>query len=199
MVFLRELSQELPAHTAKYHSKRCSGSGKTLRNHSSLGSVTFGNSSIMQQKLLSLHLSCLEWHLRRQISMPRGHVTAQFPANHVTACFCLTCVRKSNPCYSSEDKFLAEIEFDLMYSSSNGHCCSRTPRHVQICRQICSHLWKRPPKWGVHCKPQGQGVVVISRPIQVCTLTVFCLFYLLLPVLHLSPELRSTADQVFGW
>lgn len=114
------------------HSKRCSGSGKTLRNHSSLGSVTFGNSSIVQQKLLSLHLSCLERHLRRQISAPRGHVTAQFSANHVTACFCLACVRRSNPCYSSEDKFLAETEFDLMYSSSNDHCCSRSPGCVQF-------------------------------------------------------------------
>lgn len=67
--------------------------------------------------------------------MPRGHVTAQFSANHVTACFCLTCVRKSNPCYSSEDKFLAETEFDLMFSSSNDHCCSRTPRCVQFSLQ----------------------------------------------------------------
>lgn len=114
------------------HRKRSSGSGKTLRNRSSLGSVTFGNSSIMQQKLLSLHLSRLEWHLHGQISMPRGHVTAQFSANHVTACFCPTCVHKSNPCYSSEDKFLAETEFDLVFSSSSGHCGSRTHRCVQF-------------------------------------------------------------------
>lgn len=64
--------------------------------------------------------------------MPRGHVTAQFSANHVTACFCLTCVCKSNPCYSSEDKFLAKTEFDHMYTGSNDHYCSRIPRHVQF-------------------------------------------------------------------
>lgn len=64
--------------------------------------------------------------------MPRGHVTAQFSTNHVAACFCFTCVRKSNPCYSSEDKFLAETEFDLLFSCSNDHCCSRTSRHAQF-------------------------------------------------------------------
>lgn len=67
-----------------------------------------------------------------------------------------------------------------------------------LCRQVCSHQWRRPPEWSVHCKPQGQGGVMICRPIKVCTAAIFCLFYLLLPVLHLSPELRSTADQVFG-
>lgn len=64
--------------------------------------------------------------------MPRGHVTAQFSANHVSACFCLTCVRKSNPCYSSGDKFLAKTEFDLMYTSSNNHYRNRIPSHVHF-------------------------------------------------------------------
>lgn len=67
-----------------------------------------------------------------------------------------------------------------------------------LCRQICSHQWRKPPKRGVHCKPQWQEDVMISWPIKVCTAIIFCLFYLLLPVLHLSPGLRSTEDWVLA-
>lgn len=70
------------------------------------------------------------------------------------------------------------------------------------CREDCSHQWRWLPKWGVHCKLQWGmmcwSIKVCHILLANCIIIISCLFYHPLPVLHLSPELRSTTDQVLG-
>lgn len=146
----------------------------------------------MQQKLLSLHLSC--WSAIYAGRLLCQGVTLQ-PSSLLTM---LLHVFVSPVCTSpihvtaQRTNSLLKQRLTFCLAAAMTTVAAGLPGTLSfLCREICSYQWRSPPKRGVHCRPQGQEGVMISQPIKVCAVIIF------LPILPPPPclELVSWVEK----